>query len=116
MISTNQINQITALIIQHIDPEKIILFGSYAFGTQTEESDVDLLIVVNDANDPPFKRARAIRQLLWGITGKPKDILVYTQREIDEWQNVEQAFITTAVRTGRVIYENKKGSYGGNLT
>jgi len=37
--------------------------------------------------------------------GHPKDILVWTQNEIDEWENVPNAFITTAVREGQVLYE-----------
>jgi hypothetical protein len=44
---------------------------------------------------------------LWGITDIPKDILVYTQKEIDEWKEVEEAFITSITKRGKVLYENK---------
>jgi hypothetical protein len=58
---------------------------------------------------PRYKRARDIRKHLWGIAEAPKDILVYTQKEIDEWKEVEEAFITNIVRSGRVVYENEEG-------
>ncbi len=108
MISQKQIKEIIARIISHYKPEKIILFGSYAQGTSTKDSDLDLLVIVKDSTQPLYQRARAIRKHLWGITDIPKDILVYTQREIDEWQEVEEAFITSVIKKGKKLYENKE--------
>ncbi len=107
MTIQNQIDKIIQLIIANYKPEKIILFGSYAYGKPTEDSDLDLLIV-KDSDLPRYKRAREIRKLLWGITDVPKDIMVYTQAEIDEWQGVKEAFVTQIVKNGRVLYEDKK--------
>ena len=39
------------------------------------------------------------------MTHIPKDILVYTEGEINEWQNVKEAFITSVVEKGKVLYE-----------
>lgn len=107
MITQKQIEEIIKRIIDNYNPEKIILFGSYAYGHPTEDSDLDLL-VVKDSNLPRYKRAREIRRHLWGITDIPKDIIVYTQEEIDAWGKVEEAFITNVVKKGKVLYENKK--------
>jgi predicted nucleotidyltransferase len=90
--------------------EKIILFGSYAYGQPKEDSDLDLLVVVKKSNLPRHKRAREIRKQLWGLTDTPKDILVYTEDEINEWKDVEQAFITKVMNKGRILYENKEGT------
>lgn len=109
MITQKQIEEIVGRIARNLKPEKIILFGSYAYGTPSEESDMDLLVVVKSSNQPRYKRAREIRKQLWGITDIPKDILVYTQGEIDEWKEVEEAFITSILKKGKVLYENKEG-------
>jgi predicted nucleotidyltransferase len=78
MITQEQIEEIVKRIIDNYDPEKIVLFGSYAYGHPTEDSDLDLLVVKN-SDLPRYKRAREIRRHLWGITDTPKDIIVYTQ-------------------------------------
>ena len=109
MITQQQIHQVVQKIASHYKPEKIILFGSYADGTACEDSDLDLLVVVKTSDQPRHKRARNIRKLLWGTLDVPKDIVVYTEKEINEWENVKEAFITTAIITGRILYENKGG-------
>lgn len=111
MLTQPDFQHIIHTIASKYHPEKIILFGSYAVGTATDTSDLDLLIVVKDSAQPRHQRAREIRKLLWGMLDIPKDILVYTQDEIDEWQNVAEAFITTVVNTGKVLYENKSRTH-----
>ncbi len=105
MVTQNQIEMILKIIVDKYKPEKVILFGSYAYGNPSKDSDLDLLIV-KDSNLPRYKRAREIRKYLWGITDIPKDIIVYTQEEIDDWAKVKEAFITTIVKNGKVLYEN----------
>jgi predicted nucleotidyltransferase len=108
MIQQNEIAQLSQKIIDLIHPEKIILFGSYAYGIPTRESDLDLLVIVKSSNEPRYKRAREIRKHLWGSTSFAKDILVYTESEIAEWRNVKEAFITSIIEQGKVLYENKR--------
>lgn len=110
MIKREQIEEIIKRIVSSYRSEKIILFGSYAHGNPTENSDLDLLVVVKSSNLPRYKRAREIRKHLWGVTDIPKDILVYTEEEIEEWQDVKEAFITRVVSEGRILYENKRGT------
>ncbi|MBU1121228.1 MAG: nucleotidyltransferase domain-containing protein [Candidatus Omnitrophica bacterium] len=107
MVSQPQIREIVNCIRKNYPLEKIILFGSYAYGQPEEDSDLDLLIVVKQSDLPRYKRAREIRKRLWGLTDTPKDILVYTEGEIKEWQEVKQAFITKIIDRGKVLYENK---------
>ncbi len=84
-------------------PQKIILFGSRARGQDSPESDYDLLVIEN-STEPRHRRAAPYRRALKTL-GVAKDILVWTPAEIAEWQNVPNAFITTALREGQVIYE-----------
>jgi predicted nucleotidyltransferase len=101
-----QIEKIVKRIVDNYKPERIILFGSYAYGFPTEDSDLDLLIV-KDSSLPRYKRAREVRKYLWGISEIPKDIVVYTQEEIDDWKEVEEAFVTKVVKNGKILYEDK---------
>ena len=84
-------------------PQKIILFGSQARGQAGHDSDYDLLVIEN-SSQPRYRRAVAYRRALKDL-GTSKDIVVWTPREIAEWQNVSNAFITTALREGAVLYE-----------
>lgn len=103
MITREQIAEITARIVQNAKPEKIVLFGSYARGTATEDSDLDLL-VIKESPLPRYKRGQEIRKHLRRLK-VPIDLVVYTKEEIERWQNVKTAFITTALKTGVVLYE-----------
>ena len=102
MVSMNEIKNIVGIITKHIKPEKVILFGSYASDSPTDDSDVDLLIV-KDMHMPRYQRGRIIRKHLRRLK-IPVDLIVYTQKEIDKWKNVETAFITQIVKNGVVLY------------
>ena len=84
-------------------PQKIILFGSQALGQADCDSDYDLLII-EKTSQARYCRAAPYRRALKDL-GTSKDIVVWTPSEIREWQNVSNAFITTALREGVVLYE-----------
>jgi predicted nucleotidyltransferase len=106
MIEKVKIDEIVNRIARVINPRKIILFGSYAVEKANDESDLDLLVVVEDTDLPLYKRARTIRKHLWGISDIPKDIIVYTEKEIKEWQGVKFSFISNILEYGKIVYEN----------
>lgn len=97
------LSEVVQNILRAGRPQKIILFGSRARGQGHSESDYDLLVIEN-STEPRHRRAAPYRRALKNVGGA-KDILVWTPAEIAEWQNVPNAFITTALREGRVIYE-----------
>jgi predicted nucleotidyltransferase len=84
-------------------PQKIILFGSQARGKVGRDSDYDLLVIEN-SSQPRYRRAVPYRCALKDL-GTSKDIVVWTPQEVAEWQNVSNAFITTVLREGTVLYE-----------
>lgn len=84
-------------------PQKIILFGSQARGHADHNSDYDLLVIENSSK-PRYLRSLSYRHALKDL-GISKDIVVWTPDEIAEWQNVSNAFITTALREGVMLYE-----------
>ena len=100
------LKEVIRRIVSVIDPEKIVLFGSHAYGKPKKESDLDLLVIIKESSLPRYKRSVPIYRALAGIL-IPKDIIVYTEKEVEEWRNVPLAFITTIIRKGKVIYEKQ---------
>lgn len=103
MLTEKFIKKITARIVDKFHPYKIILFGSYASGKPTPDSDLDLLIVM-DSDLPRYKRARAIREQLRDFCFS-KDIIVHTPAEVEKFKDLIGTIIYPAIRYGKVIYE-----------
>ena len=101
-INEELIQEIKNRIVSAVHPEKIVLFGSYAYGTPTKDSDLDLLVIMPSV-EPMHKRVLPIRKLLRDFH-VPKDIIVYTPDEVEKWKNVTNAFITSIMKKGKVIY------------
>lgn len=102
MISQEKINEVIDRIVKNINPEKIILFGSYAQGNPGEDSDLDIL-VIKEMKMPRYKRTREVKKYLRGLK-IPIDVIVYTKKEIKEWEGTKTAFINQAIKRGKLLY------------
>jgi uncharacterized protein len=100
------IAEIVRRIVDASQPEKIILFGSRARGEARPDSDLDVL-VIKESDEPGYRRDAALYLALAGLNA-PVDVMMYTPEEVSEWSTVPQAFITTAIRGGKVVYERKE--------
>jgi len=95
-------------IVREVDPQKILLFGSWARGEASEHSDVDLLVVERE----PFGEHRSRYQeaaRIWRCLSDfrvPKDILLYSVSEIEQWKDSRYHVIGQALREGRILYES----------
>jgi predicted nucleotidyltransferase len=98
-------DEIVRRIVETISPQKVILFGSQSRGDARPESDLDLLVIA-DSTQPRYRRSAPLYGALSDIL-VPMDILVYSPQEVKEWSEVPQAFVTTAVREGKVLYETQ---------
>ena len=78
------------------------VFGSFVRGDEEDNSDLDLLVIM-PSDEPMHKRVLPIRKLLRDVH-VPKDIIVYTPDEVEKWKNVTNAFITSIMKKGKVIY------------
>jgi predicted nucleotidyltransferase len=95
-------------IAAEFHPDKIILFGSYAYGTPHEESDVDLLVVMSTRN----QHDQAVR-IQYRLTAPfPVDLIVRTPEQM-AWRLAEgESFLTTIMSQGKTLYEKDDAGVG----
>jgi len=107
MSSLNEglVRDIVRRIVDTAQPEKVILFGSQARGTSRPDSDFDVL-VIKQSDEPRYRRSAPLYVALADLPVEV-EVMVYTPEEVEEWSEVPQAFITTAVREGTTIYERR---------
>ncbi len=103
MIGNKQINRLAERIVEKFHPRKILLFGSYATGSATEDSDIDLLVVV-ETTLPARSRYVAVRRLLADIDAS-FDIIVKTPDEYERSRRVVNDIVYFADKYGKVLYE-----------
>jgi predicted nucleotidyltransferase len=101
-LSQNDIDEIASTIRSHVDPQRIVLFGSYADGSATDGSDLDLMVVM-ESDEPRYRRSIPIRKLFWPPKA-PMDILVFTPAEVDRWDGVPNHIVTEVLSKGKVLY------------
>jgi len=93
------------------DPYKIILFGSYAKGNPTENSDIDLMVILDNNHVSKTYEERlykkvSVRNLVLEINRKmPLDILVYSKEEFNLMKKSGNYLIDEIEKTGKIIYE-----------
>jgi predicted nucleotidyltransferase len=102
MVSRSAIAQFSNEVARRFKPQRIILFGSYAYGKPTPDSDVDLLVIM------PQRRVRrdlSIR-MRWAVPRTfPLDLLVRSGQEVSRRLEWGDCFLQEIVAKGRVLYE-----------
>lgn len=99
-------------VAEQFRPEKIILFGSHAYGTPHQDSDVDILVIMPTRNqhDQAVKIRREVPRSF------PLDLIVRTPKNLGWRLAAGESFHTEIVKKGKVLYEadNKRvGEKGG---
>jgi len=100
---SDALNQIALEIARVAEPERIILFGSAARGEMGTDSDLDLLVLVSDADDPwqeSFRIRRALRGYPYAM-----DIIVRPLAHFEHYKDVRGTIFYRAAREGRVLYD-----------
>ncbi len=103
LVTRGQIEAVVRKIVDEFNPEKIILFGSYAYGKPSIDSDVDLLVVMESDEHPVRRATRIVSNLL--DFPFPMDVLARTPQEIVRRLNVEDYFFREIIQQGQVLYE-----------
>lgn len=104
-IEIKEIEEKVLPIIEKYQPDKIILFGSYAAGNPTPASDVDLLVVMNTDRSTLELAAEVSLSVTHSF---PMDILVRTPQEIAKRLQYGDFFIRDIMETGKVLYERPR--------
>ena len=102
MVYMDSIHALIERIVQAYHPERIVLFGSYAYGTPTVDSDVDLLVVL------PFedKGARKAVEILDTVHPEfPVDLLVRTPEQVRQRLAWNDFFLREVIERGKILYE-----------
>ncbi len=95
-------------IAEEFHPDKIILFGSHAYGTPHEDSDVDLLVIMPARN----QHDQAVR-IRWRLAAPfPVDLIVRTPKQMTWRLEESESFLTTIVSKGKVLYEKDDEGVG----
>lgn len=98
------IREMVDRIVSGFHPEQIILFGSYARGTETRDSDVDLVVVLPNFEGRRIDKAVEVRVALHGM-GLAKDIVIRTPEELIREKNIPGTIGRAVSKEGRILYE-----------
>lgn len=104
MVTQSQIEQLVKEIAEGYQPEKIYLFGSYANGTPTYDSDIDLFIIKNTVK----RRKERTIELIYSLKSYPEtgvDFIIYTPQELQAVEDSVVNIAKEAVTTGKLMYE-----------
>lgn len=103
------LKKIVNAIREETDPEQIVLFGSYARGDAGPRSDLDLLIVERNPFTQDHTKLQESARLYKKLAPfhVPKDILIYSRDQVEEWRGSLNHVIGRAMREGKVLYERR---------
>ena len=95
------------VIVDEVDPEQVILFGSQARGDARHDSDVDLIVLESKPFGSVRSRQREEVRLYRALSDfhVSKDILVYSREDAEYWRDSLNHILARALREGQVLYE-----------
>ena len=102
MIDRREIEEFCGRLVREFQPERVVLFGSYAYGRPAEDSDVDLLVIM------PFKgkRMRKAAEVLSRISPRiPVDLVVQSPEKVRERLAQGDFFLREIFEKGKVLYD-----------
>ncbi len=103
MFDYSMVDQIVEIIVRDFHPERIIIFGSVARHEATDDSDLDILVVM-DTDRPHFRRSSPIKHRVYETFLLPMDMIVLTPQEFEAYKDVDTSLAHHIVSTGVVTY------------
>jgi predicted nucleotidyltransferase len=101
MVDMHSIQEVTKRIVQEFHPERVILFGSYAYGTPTADADVDLLVILPYDGQGPRKALEILNR----VNPKfPADLLVRPPEQVQQRLAWNDFFLRDILEKGKVLY------------
>ena len=102
-VTRTEIDALAERIGAEFRPDKVILFGSHAYGTPSQDSDVDLLVIMDHSSSGVAQALQIMRQIRSRI---PVDLVVRTPREVRQRLLWNDFFLEEVVERGEVLYES----------
>ncbi len=99
---TREIENITEQIRRKFNPEKIILFGSYAYGTPQNDSDIDLLVVLDRQGSMRNHAVDILQNIQYHV---PLDLIVRSPEQIKDRVQKGDFFLKELLQKGKIVYE-----------
>lgn len=103
-ITPEKVEAVVRRLVELADPVRIVLFGSYVRGTVHPDSDLDVLVVTDDARVRPRAESIRLRRALRDIN-MPMDILVVSHADLDRLRHRWDLVYHEACETGKIVYE-----------
>ena len=113
-IDPSLLEEITRRLVAEFEPEQIILFGSHAWGTPDEDSDLDLLVIVSESDMRPSQRDAQAEQYMRGLL-VPTEILVKTRAEFQKFSHVPASLEHSILEKGTILYGRSQAKTGAKL-
>lgn len=102
MIKRSQIRNYVQRVAERFHPQRVILFGSYAYGQPSKDSDVDLLVVMPHDGHPALMASEIRKNVRSGF---PLDLIVRSPDEIRRRLSIGDGFIQEILNRGQPLYE-----------
>src|SRR5271165_7198052 len=106
LVTQEKVNALVDRLVKIAHPTRIILFGSYARGEVTEDSDLDVLVVTGDEVENTRKESVRLRSAIKEIE-MPIDILVVTESRFQKLSNTPGLIYEEVLKTGQLAYESR---------
>ena len=114
-IPAGLLEEVTARLVEAFDPEAVYLFGSHAWGEPTQDSDIDLAVIVAWEDAPTHKDFVRAHTCL-GDLKVAKDILVKQQTRFERYRHVPASLEYKIAEKGKLLYERTRDHSGEKRT
>jgi len=105
MVTNPEILKIKDAIVNAVPVEKLYLFGSYAYGTPTEDSDYDFYMIIPEDGMRPIDAMSEAGMALWGMKVKSCDILAGRPETFERRSKAQWTIEGQVARKGILLYE-----------
>ena len=106
-VTDDLLDRMVRAIVDEVDPEQVILFGSRGRGDHRADSDIDLVVIETEPFGPGRNRHDEMIRLYGAVARfpAPADVLVYSRDDVEYWRDSLNHVLARALREGRVLYE-----------
>jgi predicted nucleotidyltransferase len=108
LITDNQIQKVTDIIVEEIQPAKVLLFGSYSAGIPNKDSDLDIVIIVDEKLEKKNRIDKLVKLNMKTALSNlmfPKDFKLYSLNEYEELKDNQFSFLYNAFQNAKTLYE-----------